>query len=81
MIFFMLFEIIYTNFQTIKMQIKLQKNERFQYRRLFDFNHGSKTVKAARENCDVYGKDAMAQRTTHNQNTQLNDKGTSWMDR
>ena len=47
--FCFLFELISVNFQIIKMECQVEKNEHFRHLLLFAFNQGSKAAKAARE--------------------------------
>lgn len=58
------FELIYVNFQIIKMECQVEKNEHFRHLLLFAFHQGSKAAKAARDICAVYGEGAIAERTT-----------------
>ncbi len=51
------------NFQIIKMECQVLKNEHFLHLLLFAFNQDSKAVKAARNICAVHGKCAIDERT------------------
>ena len=46
------------------MECQVEKNVHFRHLLLFAFNRGFTAAKAAREICVVYGKNAMAERTT-----------------
>ena len=58
-----LFELISVNFQIIKLECQVEKNEHFRHLLLFPFNRGSKVAKATRDVSTVYGEGAIAERT------------------
>lgn len=60
-VFFLLFELIYVNFQIIKMECQVKKNEHFRHLFLLAFNQGFKVEKASRDIRAVYGEGAMVE--------------------
>ena len=48
-VLFFLFELISVNFQIVKMECQVEKNEHFRHLLLFAFNRGSKAIKVTIE--------------------------------
>ena len=48
------------------MEPQVDKNEHFRHHLLFAFNRGAKATEAAREIREVYGEEAMPDRTSQN---------------
>ena len=58
-------ELIYANFQVIKMKYQVGKNDYFRRLLLFAFNQDSKASKGYDDICTVHGENLIARKTDH----------------